>query len=161
MRPRRGARVARVASAAALAAPVSRSSRISPKAPLKIDRTGRARTGIASFYASYFAGRKMADGARMDPHGSNAASRTLPLGTVAKVTNLTNHRSAVVTIEDRGPYVRGRIVDLSPATARSIGITQRAGIAKVRVTPLTVPVQPLRIASAAGNVRTLSASGAR
>jgi len=144
-----------------VAAPVPRSSRISPKAPLKIDRTGRPRTGIASFYASYFAGRKMADGARMDPHGSNAASRTLPLGTVAKVTNLTNHRSAVVTIEDRGPYVRGRIVDLSPATARSIGITQRAGIAKVRVTPLTVPVQPLRIASAAGNVRGLSASGAR
>lgn len=130
--------------------------RISPRAPLKIDRTGRPRTGIASYYANFFAGRKMADGARMDPHGSNAASRTLPLGTVAKVTNLSTHRSAVVTIEDRGPYVSGRIVDLSPSTARRIGITQRAGIARVRVTPLVVPVQPTRIASVAGNLRSRS-----
>lgn len=129
----------------------SKPRRLSPRAPLIIDRTGHPRVGIASYYANYFAGRKMADGVRMDPHGSNAASRTLPLGTVAKVTNLSTHRSAVVTIEDRGPYVQGRIVDLSPSTARKIGITPRAGLARVRVTPLAVPPPdpPLRIASAA------------
>jgi rare lipoprotein A len=133
------------------------SRRLSPGTPLKIDRTGRSRTGIASYYANFFAGRKMANGARMDPHGNNAASRTLPLGTVAKVTNLSTHRSAVVRIEDRGPYVRGRIVDLSPSTARRIGITRHAGIAKVRVTPLAVPshLQSIRIALAARNARTL------
>jgi rare lipoprotein A len=146
------------ASAQAKLMPARHSQRVSPQAPLQIDRTGRSRIGIASYYANYFAGRKMADGARMDPHGSNAASRTLPLGTVAKVTNLSTRRSAVVTIEDRGPYVRGRIVDLSPSTARRIGITHRAGLARVRVTPLAVPppVQPIRIASAARNTQALS-----
>lgn len=95
-----------------------------------------AETGIASFYAKRFAGRTMADGTRMDPHGDNAASRTLPLGTRARVTNLQTGQSTLVTIRDRGPYVRGRIVDLSPATARLVGITPRAGLAKVEVTPV-------------------------
>jgi rare lipoprotein A len=76
----------------------------------------------------------------MNPQGNNAASRTLPLGTVAKVTNLATHKSAVVTIQDRGPYVNGRIVDLSPSTARKIGITPKIGIAPVRVTPIAVPL---------------------
>jgi rare lipoprotein A len=109
------------------------------------DLSGRERTGIASFYANWFAGRKMADGFRMNPQGNNAASRTLPLGTVAKVTDLATRKSAVVTIEDRGPYVQGRIVDLSPATARQIGITPKAGIAEVRVTPIVVPLPDGRI----------------
>src|ERR1700751_1611065 len=65
------------------------------------DLSGRERTGVASFYADRFAGRKMADGNKMAPQGSNAASRTLPLGTVAKVTNLATRKSAVVTIQDR------------------------------------------------------------
>lgn len=95
-----------------------------------------AETGIASFYAKRFAGRTMADGTRMDPHGDNAASRTLPLGTRARVTNLQTGQSTLVTIRDRGPYVRGRIVDLSPATARLVGITPRTGLAKVEVTPI-------------------------
>ena len=76
----------------------------------------------------------------MDPHGDNAASRTLPLGTVARVTNLENGRSAVVTIKDRGPYVKGRIVDLSPATARQVGITPDKGLARVQVAPIVVPL---------------------
>ena len=132
------------------------SRRLSPQAPLRIDRSGRPRVGVASYYAGYFAGRKMADGARMNPNGSNAASRTLPLGTVAKVTNLSTHRSALVRIEDRGPYVSGRIVDLSPGTARRIGITRRAGLARVRVTPLSVPRpgHTIRVASAAPDTRT-------
>ncbi len=104
------------------------------------DLTGATRFGRASFYANFFGGRKMANGARMDLHGSNAASRTLPLGTTAKVTNLETGKSAVVIIEDRGPYVDGRIVDLSPATARKIGITRRKGVSNVAVTPITVPL---------------------
>lgn len=102
------------------------------------DLSGRTRFGDASFYARKFAGREMADGARMDPHG-DTASETLPLGTRAKVTNIETGQSAVVTIQDRGPYVKGRIVDLSPSTAERIGITQDKGIAKVKVSPLSVP----------------------
>lgn len=103
------------------------------------DFTARKRLGKASFYAPMFAGRKMANGNRMDPQSNNAASKTLPLGTTAKVTNLETGKSAVVIIQDRGPYVPGRIVDLSPATARQIGITPRQGVAMVVVAPIAVP----------------------
>ena len=104
------------------------------------DRTGKRRIGKASFYADRFAGRKMADGNRMDMKGINAASRTLPLGTTAKVTNLKTGKSAVVVIQDRGPYVDGRIVDLSQGTAAKIGLTRREGITRVAVSPITVPL---------------------
>lgn len=87
----------------------------------------------------------MADGVAMNPRSNNAASRTLPLGTIARVTNLKTRRSALVKIQDRGPYVLGRIVDLSPSTARKIGITRRMGIAKVRVTPIAIPLRDGRI----------------
>jgi rare lipoprotein A len=111
----------------------------------ELDRSGGKRYGKASFYANFFAGKKMADGKIMDPQTDNAASRTLPLGTTAKVTNLKTGKSAVVTIQDRGPYVDGRIVDLSPSTAQKIGITRREGIAKVEVTPIAVPMPDGRI----------------
>lgn len=104
-----------------------------------LDLTGRKRIGKASFYAGKFSGRKMADGTRMNPQSDNAASKTLPLGTTAKVTNLKTGQSAVVTIRDRGPYVQGRIVDLSPSTAENVGIDRHQGVAKVEVTPITVP----------------------
>jgi rare lipoprotein A len=118
----------------------SASQRLSPQQKPTLDRSGKKRVGKASFYAHMFAGRKMADGRVMDPKRNNAASRTLPLGTTAKVTNLNTGKSAVVTIQDRGPYVTGRIVDLSPATAQAIGITTRQGVAKVQVAPITVPL---------------------
>lgn len=105
----------------------------------KLDHSGRRQVGKASYYSRKFAGRKMADGQRMDPRQDNAASKTLPLGTTAKVTNLETGLSAVVTIQDRGPYVDGRIVDLSPATAEKIGITKKDGVAPVEVAPITVP----------------------
>ena len=113
-----------------------------PAAPSKpqIDRSGIKRVGIASFYAMRFAGRKMADGTPMRPQGDNAASRTLPLGTTALVTNLETGRAAVVTIRDRGPYVNGRIVDLSPSTAKKIGLGHKEGIATVEVAPIEVPL---------------------
>lgn len=76
----------------------------------------------------------------MKPQGNNAASKTLPLGTTAKVTNVETGQSAVVTIQDRGPYVKGRIVDLSPATAQKIGIEREDGVATVEVAPIAVPL---------------------
>jgi rare lipoprotein A len=115
------------------------SQRLSPRDKLALDRSGKRRVGKASFYAHMFSGRKMANGKLMDPKHNNAASLTLPLGTTAKVTNLATGKSAVVTIQDRGPYVSGRIVDLSPATAAAIGITPRQGVAKVQVSPITIP----------------------
>jgi rare lipoprotein A len=144
--------------------PDSASGRISPariavEAKPKLDLSGKRRVGKASFYARMFSGRKMADGNTMDPQKNNAASRTLPLGTIAKVTNLKTGKSAVVTIQDRGPYVTGRIVDLSPATAHEIGITPREGVTKVEVAPLAVP-QPdgrLKLGDAAADGITLAA----
>lgn len=109
------------------------------KAKPHLDRTGRKRVGKASVYANKFAGKTMADGTPMRPQGDNAASTTLPLGTTAMVTNLETGRTAKVTIRDRGPYVGGRIVDLSPSTARKIGINRKAGVAKVEVAPIEVP----------------------
>jgi rare lipoprotein A len=114
-------------------------SKPSSAAKRDLDRSGRKQVGKASYYARRFTGRKMADGTRMDPRSDNAAHKTLPLGTTARVTNLETGRSAVVTIQDRGPYVKGRIVDLSPATAREIGISREDGLAKVEVTPLSIP----------------------
>ncbi len=110
-----------------------------------LDRSGGKRFGKASFYANSFAGKKMADGRIMDPQTDNAASRTLPLGTTAKVTNLETGKSAVVTIRDRGPFAGGRILDLSPATAQKIGMTRRKGTAKVEVAPIAVPMPDGRI----------------
>ena len=86
--------------------------------PGQADLSGTTRVGKASFYARRFANRLMADGRRMNPRGDNAASRTLPLGTTGKAINVRTGQSATVLIEDRGPYVKGRILDLSPATAR-------------------------------------------
>jgi rare lipoprotein A len=132
---------ASIAGAAAAQEPQGGHAKRATPAPKskKLDRSGRKQVGKASFYARRFAGRKMADGTPMKPREANAASKTLPLGTRAKVTNLETGQSAAVTIQDRGPYVRGRIVDLSPATAEEIGITRKEGVARVEVAPITVP----------------------
>jgi len=115
--------------------------RLLPEPHPQLDRAGRKRIGKASFYARQFSGKKMADGTTMHPSGDNAASKTLPLGTVAKVTNLETGQSAVVTIRDRGPYVAGRIVDLSPATASEIGLARNTGVTRVAVSPIVVPLK--------------------
>ena len=125
-------------NAPAASTPASTSASAPPRQ--KLDLSGRKRTGEASFYANRFAGRQMADGQRMNPNDDNAASKTLPLGTTAKVTNLETGQSTVVTIQDRGPYVKGRIVDLSPSSAPKIGITRDEGVAKVEVAPIAVPL---------------------
>ncbi len=126
--------------------PTSRRSRLTVaphedetiKAPT--DLSGDKRVGKASVYAKHLAGHKMADGAPLQVQGDNAASKTLPIGTTAKVTNMKTGASAVVTIEDRGPYVKGRILDVSPGTAEKIGIDSKAGVAKVSVEPIAVPL---------------------
>ncbi len=103
-----------------------------------IDHSGRTQKGRASYYATRFAHRKMADGRRMDPESNVAASKTLPLGTVAKVTNLNSGKSETVNIQDRGPYVDGRIVDLSPKVADRLDLKEK-GVVPVEVKPLTLP----------------------
>lgn len=103
------------------------------------DRSGDPRTGKASFYGKEFYGKKMADGTPMNPDSNVAASRTLPLGTKAEVKNLENGKSEVVEIRDRGPYVSGRIVDVSPKIADKLDMTDQ-GVAPVLVTPLEVPL---------------------
>lgn len=130
---------------AAAAAPAERAGTRQPQAAPaasghgKLDHSGRKRIGKASYYSRRFAGRKMADGTPMKPRSNNAASKSLPLGTTAKVTNLETGQSAPVTIRDRGPYVPGRIIDVSPSTAEQIGITPKDGVAVVEVAPIAVP----------------------
>ncbi|MBV9889855.1 MAG: septal ring lytic transglycosylase RlpA family protein [Rhizobacter sp.] len=104
-----------------------------------LDRSGQKRIGVASVYAHRLDRRKMADGAHLSTGADNAASKTLPLGTEARVTNLKTGQSTTVTIQDRGPYAKDRIVDLSPASAEKIGITRKEGVAPVAVQPITLP----------------------
>jgi rare lipoprotein A len=92
----------------------------------------RAEEGYASYYAADFAGRRTASGERFDPRAFTAAHRDLPFGTRIRVTNLENGRSVTVRVNDRGPYVEGRIVDLSWAAAREIGML-RSGVTRVHL----------------------------
>ena len=89
--------------------------------------------GVASWYGPGFHGRKTANGERFDMNALTAAHRTLPLGTQVRVTNTHTGQSVVVRINDRGPYVGRRVIDLSKASAQAIGI---AGVAKVSIARL-------------------------
>jgi len=91
-----------------------------------------AQSGIASIYA--YSGEKTASGQKAHPGGFTAAHRTLPFGTKVKVTNKRNGRSVTVRINDRGPFVRGRIIDLTPAAAQALGFS---GLAPVEVTKVS------------------------
>jgi rare lipoprotein A len=94
-------------------------------------------TGLASYYSNKFQGRKTSNGERYDKNKLTAAHRTLPIGSRVEVTNLKTKNSVIVTINDRGPYVRRLSIDLSLAAAKEIGLLQ-AGIAKVAITPVTL-----------------------
>ncbi len=87
----------------------------------------RSIEGIASFY---WEGTRVASGAKFNPDGMTAAHRSLPFGTRVRVSDLKTHRSVVVTINDRGPFVQGRVLDLSLGAARVLGIESR-GISRV------------------------------
>ena len=88
--------------------------------------------GLASFYSRRHHGRRTASGARFDMHALTCAHRTAPFGTRLRVTDVDSGRSVVVTVTDRGPFKRGRVVDLSLAAARRLGMVSR-GVARVRV----------------------------
>jgi rare lipoprotein A len=88
--------------------------------------------GVASYYGSELHGRKTASGERFNQHHLTAAHRTAPFGTRYRVTNLSTNRSVVVRVNDRGPFVRGRIIDLSSSAAKAIGMHGR-GVGRVRI----------------------------
>jgi rare lipoprotein A (peptidoglycan hydrolase) len=92
----------------------------------------RTFTGVASYY---WEGKQVATGARFDPDGLTAAHRTLPLGTRLRVTNLASSRSVVVTVNDRGPFIAGRVLDLSRGAAKVLGMIER-GIARIEASVL-------------------------
>ena len=113
------------------AAPILPGQPLSAGAP---DEHGAAANviGMASFYGRDHAGRRTADGHIFNPVALTAAHRNLPFGTKVHVTNLTNGRSVVVCISDRGPFIRGRIIDLSLGAARALDFVDR-GVAKVKL----------------------------
>jgi rare lipoprotein A len=88
--------------------------------------------GLASWYGGKFQGRQTASGEIFDTNQSTAAHRSLPFGTIVKVTNLENGKTTVVRINDRGPFVPGRIIDLSRAAAAVVGLAGK-GVARVRI----------------------------
>jgi rare lipoprotein A len=92
----------------------------------------RSFAGVASYY---WEGKRVATGARFNPDGLTAAHRTLPLGTRLRVINLASRRSVVVTVNDRGPYIPGRILDLSRGAAKVIGMIER-GVARIKASVL-------------------------
>ena len=94
-----------------------------------------------SWYGDDFDGRETANGETYDMYADTAAHPTLPLGSIVRVVNMRNHRSQVVRINDRGPYVEGRELDVSYEVARKLGFDQH-GLAKVRLELLKVPTRP-------------------
>jgi peptidoglycan lytic transglycosylase len=123
--PRHAARHSRVVQRAA-----QRNSRSAAIAPAG---AGGGMTGMASFYGGQFHGRRTASGVRFDSGAMTAAHRSLPFGTRVRVTHLGNGRSVEVRINDRGPYVGGRIIDLSRGAAGVLGMHGQ-GVARVKVT---------------------------
>ena len=111
---------------------------VAPSGKAPIDHSGRKQKGHASYYAVKFVHRKMADGNRMNPQAHVAASKTLPLGTTASVVNLQTGKTALVKVEDRGPFVADRVMDVTPKVAQELAMKNR-GVVPVEVKPITVP----------------------
>lgn len=109
-----------------------------PKAPKRQFRaadyapTGTSQLGLASWYGDKYRGKPTASGERFDPGDSTAAHRTLRFGTVVEVRNLRNGRRVLVEINDRGPFIKGRVIDLSEAAARELDMV-REGVVPVEV----------------------------
>ncbi len=109
-------------------------------AMLPVGWTGR-QAGLASWYGPGFHGRRTASGAAYTGTALTAAHRSLPFGTLVRVTNLENGRRVLVVIDDRGPFIRGRIIDLSVAAARRLGMV-RDGVVPVRLKVLRWAEEP-------------------
>ncbi|HSE42008.1 MAG TPA: septal ring lytic transglycosylase RlpA family protein [Acidobacteriota bacterium] len=104
-----------------------------PTSPIEHkDEDSQVFVGLASYYGGEFAGKTTASGQPFDPNRMTAAHRTLPFGTLVRVTNLDNNRSVVVTITDRGPERADRIIDVSLNAAREL-MMMPAGVVKVRL----------------------------
>jgi len=99
-------------------------------------------TGMASWYGREFRGRRTASGERFNPNDMTCAHRTLPFGTRLQVTNLSNQQKAVVRVNDRGPFVRGRIIDVSQHAAQVLGFV-RQGSVKVRMNSVSGRQSPV------------------
>jgi rare lipoprotein A len=104
---------------------------------------GDTLVGIASYYHDKFHGRKTANGERFNQAAYTAAHKKLPFGTKVRVIDRKTGKSVVVTINDRGPFIKGRVIDLSRRAARDLGILHR-GVAKVKVEILSVPTKRKR-----------------
>jgi rare lipoprotein A len=124
--------------------------------PPDLAAPGRTERGLASWYGSDFAGLPTASGEIFRPEKLSAAHRTLPLGTVVDVKNEKNGRTVRVAVNDRGPFVAGRIVDLSKAAAAEIGSVVD-GVVPVTLTVVTVGDNSRRSASADGDDRPVTA----
>ncbi|MCJ8500996.1 septal ring lytic transglycosylase RlpA family protein [Desulfatitalea alkaliphila] len=109
------------------------------------DARGYEEEGVASWYGEDFHGLKTSSGEIYDMHAMTAAHKTLPLGTFVRVQNLTNNRTVDLRINDRGPFAKGRIIDLSYAAAKALDVV-RPGTAPVRVVALGVPLDGQRVA---------------
>lgn len=99
-----------------------------------------AAVGIASWYGDPFHGRRTSNGEVYDQDDFTAAHKTLPLGTRVKVTNLSNGRATLLTVNDRGPFIDGRIIDVSRRAARELGFA-KDGLTQVRVEALYSPLR--------------------
>jgi rare lipoprotein A len=117
--------------AQAVQAPAVERPEVSPK-PI------RTWEGVSSWYGPRFHGRVTANGEVYDMYGPTAAHRQIPLGSLVRVVNPTNGKSRVVRINDRGPYIKGREIDVSYAVAQSLGFDER-GLARVRIELIEVP----------------------
>ncbi len=126
----------------ALAGPSGAGSAPAPHADppqAKPQAQAKPQVGMASYFGAGTAGKTAADGHKAKPLSTlTAASRSLPLGTKAKVTNLSTGKSVRVKVTDRGPYAKRRILDVSAKAARRLGMT-RKGVAPVKVQPLAAP----------------------
>jgi rare lipoprotein A len=118
--------------AAALGA-CAQSSVIANKSELRSSlRSGGSASGSYALASFYSHGQRTASGERFNPHDLTAAHRTLPFGTQVRVTNLATGQAVTVRVNDRGPFVRGRAIDVSSTAAKMLGIT-RQGVAKVKL----------------------------
>lgn len=142
--------VAAVAPAAQRTAKTVTAKRHAHAAPSR-DAAGYSAVGLASWYGADFHGRRTADGETFNMHSLTAAHRTLPLQCTVRVTNLANHRSLLVRVNDRGPFVGNRLIDLSAQSAKLLGFYDR-GVARVKVDyvgPAARPAPPRVTAAAA------------
>jgi len=110
-----------------LAASCSSGPAVKPSPPRKADAVG-----LASYYGGKFHGRKTASGERYNMHAMTAAHRRYAFGTLVKVTHVKNGRTVKVRINDRGPFIKGRIIDLSYAAAKKLGMLKE-GVARVKI----------------------------